>query len=374
MDVLGTYDDKFGDFTVKVSVGGNILYSKASGISNSSKSGSGLTVPNVYTVQNISSGALNYSNYRNQKGINSVYAMANFSWREIAYLDVTGRNDWSSTLPAENRSYFYPSVSLSLMIDQMINLGDKVDMLKVRGGWAQVGNDTSPYQLFATYGNAGQWGDAIRLDKSSQLLSPNLLPEESKSFEIGTDLRMFGNRLRFEGTYYSVDNKNQILGVDLPASTGYSKVLINAGLLQSKGWEFLLGITPIKTNDWKWDVDINFTKNETTVLELSEGLSSIQFWDEAKVRNVGYVKGNYPGADGVMGTADDVYQDGLVGNLYARKINRVKDKSSDYYGYPILGSGLDAEWEGEDTYSKVGNYNPDFIMGLQTSVSYKNLI
>ncbi len=372
MDVLGTYNDEFGDFSVKVSAGGNILYSKASGISNSSKSGSGLIVPNVYTVQNISSGALNYSNYRNQKGINSIYAMANFSWREIAYLDVTGRNDWSSTLPAENRSYFYPSASLSLMIDQIIDMGSKVDMLKIRGGWAKVGNDTSPYQLFATYGNAGQWGDAIRLSKGSSLLNQNLLPEESTSFEIGTDIRMFANRLRFEGTYYSVDNRNQILGVDLPASTGFSNVLINAGLLQSKGWEFLLGVTPIKTSDWQWDLDLNFTKNETTVLELSEGLSSIQFWDEAKVRNIGYVKGNYPGPDGVMGTSDDVYQDGLVGNLYARKINRVKDESSPYFGYPILGSGLDAEWEGEDVYSKVGNYNPDFIMGLQSSLSYKN--
>ena len=365
MDVLGTYKNDFDDFSVSVSAGGNVLYSKASSLSNSSKSGSGLVVPNVYTIQNISSGALNYSNGRSQKGINSVYGMANLSWREIAYLDLTARNDWSSTLPAENRSYFYPSASLSLMIDQIISMGDKVDMLKIRAGWAQVGNDTSPYQLLSTYGDAGQWGDAIRLGKSGTVLSPNLLPEESTSYEIGTDIRMFANRLRFEGTYYSVDNRNQILQVQLPASTGFSSTLINAGLLQSKGWEFLLGVTPVRTQDWKWDVDINFTKNETTLLELSEGLSSIQFWDEAKVRNIGYVKSDDEnGPNGI--------QDGLVGNLYARKINRVKDESSPYYNYPILGSGLDAEWEGEDTYSKVGNYNPDFIMGIQSSLTYKN--
>ena len=365
MDILGTYKKDFEDFTVSVSAGGNVLYSKASNISNSSKSGSGLIVPGVYTIQNISSGALNYSNGRSQKGINSVYGMANLSWKEIAYLDITARNDWSSTLPAENRSYFYPSASLSIMIDQFISMGDKVDMFKIRGGLAQVGNDTSPYQLLSTYGDAGQWGDAIRLGKSGTVLSPNLLPEESTSFEIGADIRMFANRLRFEGTYYSVDNKNQILQVQLPASTGFSSTLINAGLLQSKGWEFLVGFTPVKTQDWTWDVDINFTKNETTLLELSEGLSSIQFWDEAKVRNVGYVKNDDEnGPNGI--------QDGLVGNLYARKINRVKDESSPYYNYPILGSGLDAEWEGEDEYSKVGNYNPDFIMGLQSSLSYKN--
>lgn len=360
MDLLGTYKDSWNDFSFSVSAGGNILYSKGSSISNSSKSGSGLVVPNVFTIQNISSGTLNFSNYRSEKGINSVYAMANLSYKEVAYLDLTARNDWSSTLPPENRSYFYPSASLSLMIDQMVDLGRKVDMLKIRGGWAQVGNDTSPYQLFATYGDAGQWGDAIRLAKASGLLSPNLLPEESTSFEIGTDVRMFSNRLHFEGTYYSVDNRNQILGVPLAASTGFSGVQINAGLLQSKGVEFLLGGTPVKTLDWTWDLNLNFTKNETRILELTENVEFVQFWDEARVKNIGYVKN------------EALSRDGLVGNLYSRKVNRVKDHSSPYYGYPILGSGLDAEWEGEEEYSKVGNYNPDFIMGLQSSLSYKN--
>ena len=176
IDILGTYKNNWGDITASISAGGNILYSKASSISNSSKSGSGLVVPNVFTVQNISSGALNFSNYRSQRGMNSVYAMANLGWKDIAFLDLTARNDWSSTLPPENRSYFYPSASLSILADEIFNMGAIVDMLKLRGGWAQVGNDTSPYGLVATYGNAGQWGDAIRLAKSSGLLSPNLLP------------------------------------------------------------------------------------------------------------------------------------------------------------------------------------------------------
>ncbi|MDB4583155.1 SusC/RagA family TonB-linked outer membrane protein [Draconibacterium sp.] len=360
LDVLATYKKDWDSFSVSASAGGNILYSKASRTSNSSKSGSGLIVPNVFTIQNISSGALNYSNYRSEKGINSVYAMANLGWRDMVYLDVTARNDWSSTLPPENRSYFYPSASLSVMVNEIINMGDKVDMIKLRGGWAQVGNDTSPYQLYATYGDAGQWGDAIRLAKGSGLLSPNLLPEESTSFEIGTDINMFQNRLRFEGTWYTIDNRNQILGVPLANSTGFSGVKINAGLLQSTGWEFLLGVTPVRTNDWNWDLNLNFTKNETTIIELTEEVEFIEFWSEAKVKNIAYVKNETLG------------RDGLVGNLYARKIRRVEDESSPYNGYPILGSGLDAEWEGEEEYSKVGNYNPDFIMGIQSSLSYKN--
>jgi len=358
MDFLATYTNKWGDFDATVSGGGNLLYSKASHISNSSKSGSGLIVPNVFTVQNISSGALNYNNFRSEREINSLYAMANLAWKEIAYLDLTARNDWSSTLPPENRSYFYPSASLSIMLDQIFNMGGKVNMFKLRGGLAQVGNDTSPYRLFATYQDAGQWGDAIRLSKQSGLLSPNLLPEIATSYEVGTEIRLLSNRLRLDGTYYRVDNKNQILGVPLAASTGYSGVQINAGMLQSKGVEFLLGITPVRTREWNWDVNINFTKNETRILDLAEGVDFVQFWDQARVKNIGYVK-------------DDTH-DGLVGNLYSRRVQRVTDKSSPYYGYPILGSGLDAEWMGEEEYSKVGNYNPDFIMGLQSSLSYKN--
>jgi len=360
MDILATYQKQLNDFSVTASAGGNLLYAKSSSVSNSSKSGSGLIVPNLFTVNNISSGALNYSNYRSQKAINSVYAMANLGWADIVYLDLTARNDWSSTLPAENRSYFYPSASLSIMVDQIINLGDQVEMFKIRGGAAQVGNDTSPYRLYPTYQDAGQWGDAIRLAKQSGLLSPNLLPEEATSYEIGTDIRLFSNRLRFDGTYYQVDNRNQILGVPLAASTGFSGVQINAGLLQSTGVEFLLGVTPVKTTNWNWDLNLNFTKNKTVILELAEEVEFVQFWSEARVRSIGYVKNEAEG------------HDGLLGNLYSRKVMRVTDQSSPYYDYPILGSGLDAEWQGEEEYSLVGNYNPDFIMGLQSSLTFKN--
>ncbi len=291
--------------------------------------------------------------------------MANFGWKDIMYLDLTGRNDWSSTLPPENRSYFYPSASLSLLVNNMFDMGSNVNMIKLRGGWAQVGNDTGPYRLNATYGDAGQWGDATRLTKPGGLLAPNLLPEEATSLEFGMDLKFFHNRLRFEGTYYTVDNRNQILGVPLAASSGFSGVQINAGLLQSTGYELVLGGTPVKTDNWNWDLNLNFTKNETRMIELAEGVDFIQFWSEAKVKSMGYVQG-------YVANEADGPEDGLVGNLYSRKIMRVTDENSPYFGYPILGSGLDAEWQGEDEYSKIGNYNPDFIMGLQSSLSYKN--
>ncbi len=360
-DVLATYKNHWDDFSLTASAGGNLLYSRWANVSNSSKPGSGLIIPYLYTIQNIENTSLNYSNARYERAINSLYAMANLGWRDMVYLDLTARNDWASTLPAENRSYFYPSASLSLLLNNMIDMGRNVNLFKIRGGIAQVGNDTSPYSLYATYYDAGQWGDAIRLGKPGDLLNPILLPEESKSYEVGMDIKMFNNRLRFEGTWYQADNRNQILSVPLAGSAGFNSIKINAGLLQSKGVELMLGFTPIETKDWTWDLNVNFTKNKTWLLELSEGTDFVQFWDEARVRNIAYAK------DESLG------RDGLIGNLYTRKILRVTDENSPYFGYPLLPENdEDAEWQSEDEYSKVGNYNPNFIMGLQTSITYKN--
>jgi len=360
LDALATYKDNWDDFSLSASLGGNLLYSRGSSISNSAKGGSGLIIPYVYTVQNIKNTGLAYSNSRSERAINSIYAMANMGWRDQIYLDLTARNDWSSTLPSENRSYFYPSASLSLMISNMLVMGSKVNLLKVRGGIAQVGNDTSPYSLYPTYYDAGQWGEAIRLGKPGSLLNPTLLPEEATSYEIGLDFRGLDNRLRFEGTYYKEDNRNQILGVPLAGSTGFGSIKVNAGLLQSKGWEMSIGYTAIKNSDWTWDLDLNFTTNDTYLLELTDGVSFVDFWDEARVKNTAHVKN------------EELGHDGLIGNLYTRKILRVTDEASPYYNYPLLPEGEDAEWQRGDEYSKVGNYNPDFIMGLQSALSYKN--
>ncbi len=362
IDVLATYKKDWENFNLSVSAGGNMLYAKNTVISNSSKGGSGLIVPNVFNVQNISSASLNYENLLYQRSINSIYALANLGWKEILYLDLTARNDWSSTLPPENRSYFYPSASLSVMADKIFDMGSKVNMLKLRGGWAQVGNDTSPYNLFPVYDDdLGQYGDAIRLNKPGTLLTPDLKPEEATSLEFGADLRMFNNRLRFEGTYYMVDNRNQILSnIPLAVSSGFSNINLNAGLLKSKGVELMLGVTPVRSGNWNWDLNLNFTKNETKIIELADGVDVIEFWSENESKSLGYAKNSATG------------EDGLVGNIYSPLMKRVTDKNSPYYGYPLIGEGLFGDWVPEEEMVKVGNYNPDFIMGLQSQLSYKN--
>lgn len=355
VDFLATYSKVTDIISLSVSAGGNALYKKGTSMSSSSKSGAGLIVPNVFTLSNIKSGSLDYGSYWSQKAIYSLYGLINLGFRDMIFLDLTGRNDWSSTLPKENWSYFYPSASLSILVNEMINLGEGVDLFKIRGGWAKVGNDTDPYQLYSTYGNAGQWGDATRLAKSGQILTPNLKPEEAVSKEAGLDLSFLKNRLRFEGTYYVVENRNQIIrNIPVASSTGSDAVNINAGLIRSKGWEFMIGGTLVKTPNWFWDVSANFTRNRTRVVEIAEGIDVIKFWEDAKGGAWSYV-------------GDE------VGAIYDAEVITVTDKNSPYYGYPILDEA-ELEWgavEMRYTKNKVGNYNPRFIMGFQSSLSYK---
>ncbi len=354
-DFLATYSKEFNKFGIVASAGGNNLRKKSSSISNSSRSTEGLIIPNLYTVQNITSSSLVYSNYRSQRAIYSVYGLMNLSFDNMIYLDLTARNDWSSTLPEGENSYFYPSASLSLLLNEMVDMGSSIDLLKLRGGWAQVGNDTSPYNLYANYGNAGQWGEATQLAKSGTLKTPNLKPEEATSMEFGIDLSMVNNRIRFEGTYYEVGNKNQIIpGIPLASSSGYSSVTINAGLIESRGWEFLVGLTPVKTNQLVWDVNVNLSRNRTKLTRLAEGIEFMKFWSDAKGGAWTYV-------------GDD------IGDLYDADIIRVEDENSPYYQYPIVG-GSNYQWqviESSDTKNKIGNYNPDFLLGLQSRLTYK---
>jgi hypothetical protein len=331
------------------------MYSRGYAMEAGSQGGMGLIVPGVFSLGNIEAGRLSYGSNWSQKAIQSVYALANLGWKDMLYLDLTARNDWSSTLPRKNRSYFYPSASLSLLVNQMVNLGPKVSLIKLRGGWAQVGNDTSPYQLLATYANYGQWGNAIRLGEAGTLLVPDLKPELATSMEFGTDLGFFGQRLRFEGTYFIVDNQNQIIrNVPDPFSSGYSASNINMGLVQSKGWEFTLGVTPIKNKELIWDVDINLTRVRTTLKELAPGIDKIEFWDDANARAWAFV-----GKE--------------IGDIYDRAILTVTDKGSPYYGYPIINNYELQYVPQNEANNKIGNYNPNFVLGMQSSLTYKNV-
>ncbi len=355
IDFLATYAKSLNDFSLSFSLGGNARKSTNAIISESSKGGTGLVIPGLYTLQNIATANIQYSSTHSNKVVYSAYGMANIGYKDMVYLDVTARNDWSSTLPVDNRSYFYPSASVSVLLNEMFQIpNNRIDLLKVRAGVAQAGNDTNPYALFNTLGLAESWGGVTRLGKPGSILLPDLKPEITTSMDLGLDLTMYKNRLRFSGTYYTVENRNQIIPTTLPASTGFTSKNINAGLLESRGIELTLGGTPIDRNGWRLDVTTNFYKNATTIKELSEGLNFYTLWTDAKGGAWTYVGDK-------------------IGDIYDAEIVTVTDKASKYYGYPILDS--DGSWQSisaSKSKTKIGNFNPDFILGLQTSLTYKN--
>ncbi|MBC9909702.1 SusC/RagA family TonB-linked outer membrane protein [Chitinophaga varians] len=354
IDVLLTYKKDIGDVDFSVSAGGNKRYQTGKNIITSTKDGTGLNTPGVYTIQNIAPQNLNYNSTLFEKGVNSIYGMLNVGYKGMAYLDVTGRTDWSSTLP-NAAAYFYPAASLSLLVNEMAHLtSDDINLIKLRAGAAQVGNDASPYQLLATLYNVGAWGNIPRLSTSGNLLNPFLKPEIATSYEGGADINLFRNRLRFAVTYYMVENKNQIFSPKTAPSSGFSSRNINAGLLRSRGIELTLGGTPLQQKNWKWDVNMNFTRNRTKIISLPDDLPYYTLWQEGKGGAWTYV-----GED--------------IGDIYDAQLVTVTDKSSPYYGYPLLDNT--GKWQSLDATNarnKIGNFNPNFIMGLQTTLSYKN--
>ncbi|MCW3466731.1 SusC/RagA family TonB-linked outer membrane protein [Chitinophaga nivalis] len=202
------------------------------------------------------------------KNVNSLYAFANLSYDDKIFLDVTGRNDWSSTLPANNNSFFYPSVSTSVILSKLLHLPKAIDYAKLRMSFAQLGNDTDPYgvdKYFRTNDFPGS------VSSSGTLYNTNLKPEISNSFETGMEFQLLKNRLGMDVTYYRTNTRNQILEAALDLSTGYNKAWINSGLVRNAGVELMLNGKPINNKNFKWNTTITWAKNTNKVLELAAG-------------------------------------------------------------------------------------------------------
>ncbi|WP_187175734.1 SusC/RagA family TonB-linked outer membrane protein [Algoriphagus sp. AK58] len=353
IEFLTTYRKSISNFNISLSGGGNIMQQYYRDNYMGSAPNAGLIVPGLYRISNVPNTGLRYSNFYSEKAIYSLFAIASIGYMDQLYLDLSGRNDWSSTLPSSNRSYFYPSVSLSWLANYTFNLPETISMLKVRAGFAQAGNDTSPYALEPILGTSN-WGSLITTNYPGTLLNPNLKPEINTSQELGLDFNLWDNRVRFEGTYFYQKNENQILSVPTPSSSGYSQKQVNAGLLSSKGWEIQLGGTPIKNaNGFTLDINANYTRIRTTLEELADGMDFITLWED-----------NNGGASTFVG--------GQIGDLYSRGFATVTDPNSPYYRWPILNAN--GSWiplNGREDRRKVGNFNPDALIGVQTRLSYK---
>lgn len=271
-DLMLNFDKRFGDLSVLANFGAATTSSKYSGVGGASGY---FTLVGMRAFAN-GNNQTNWESY-SKKRVNSVLGNASFGYKNMAYLDFTARNDWSSTLPANNRSYFYPSVGLSGILSEILPLPEQISFWKVRASWAQVGNDTDPYRLANTYSLDKTNGTIINATSSSTFPLADLKPESTKSWEFGTELKLFENRLGIDATYYTSNTTNQILSVTTPGSSGYTSKLINAGKMTSKGWEVMLTGTPIQTKDFSWDLTLNWGQNRTECVELDSQSGMTQF-------------------------------------------------------------------------------------------------
>jgi len=235
----------------------------------------GLNTAGLYTVTNGVDGYM-VSDFENQRVVNSLLGSVSFGYNSSLYLDITGRNDWSSTLPAENNSYFYPSATASYVFSEVFDV-PAVSFGKVRLGWAQVGNDTSPYQTGITYAINPNYGSNGSATVPNAQNNPNLRPEKTTSLEFGVEVNFFNDRVRLDATYYNATTEDLIFNVPVSPASGYSSTVLNAGKTSNKGVEIALAATPVATENLTWNIGLNFAKNRNELLELADGVENIRY-------------------------------------------------------------------------------------------------
>lgn len=311
-----------------------------------------LLIPGIYNFTNTAVN-LQVEQMVSEKRINSLYGFGQIGYNNILFLDITGRNDWSSTLPVGNNSYFYPSATLSAIISDMVTMPDAISFFKVRGAYAEVGNDTNPYSLTNVFNPATAWGSIQSKSESNRLANAELKPERTGSMEFGTDIRLLKGRLGLDFTYYDNRTRNQIIPIELDISTGYASRIINAGEIQNNGIEIVFSARPIqKVNGLNWNIMANFTRNRSKVLELTDDLDTYSMV-------------------GRNGATIQARIGERMGNMYGRGFARVDDPNSPYFGQ-IIHNTSGTPLTSTDLVLQ-GNYNPDWMLGIQNNFNYKRL-
>jgi TonB-linked SusC/RagA family outer membrane protein len=339
-DILATYTGYLSDdLSLSLSAGANARKERGTSLTSNSQGGAGLIVPNLFGLGNTGDVQSNF-NIGGPRDVNSVYAFANIGFKNSIYLDITARNDWSSTLPSENWAFFYPSVGLSLVLSDLVKLPSAINFAKLRGSWAQVGNDATPFQLqrLASVGAGGANG-FLTLDGT--LRNEDLLPEETTGIEIGADLRLF-NKFGLDFTYYKSNTRNQLFSIALPIGSGASQIFTNGGDVQNSGIEAVLTFTAVDQGNFRWDVGFNYTKNNSNVLEINDERPSVTV-----------------GGDFLRSFR--IEQGSPWGNVYSRGFQR-NDAGQVLIGedgLPLISDGLTIN---------VANFNPDWLGGISNNI------
>jgi len=327
-------------------------------------SGFNLSVPNLYTIQNAVDRTPNYNVVA--KELQSVFGQVNFDYKGTFFLDVTARNDWSSTLPSNANSFFYPSVSGSYVFSETLGLPENIFTFgKVRASWAKVGNDTDPYRLKPTYSLAwsgthlgqplGTIGSMAYQDYPNFAIPlSNMKPESTTGLEFGLDLRFLNDRLGLDVAYYQTTTSNQILPTTISATSGFLAATINAGEMQNTGFEVMLRATPVKLdNGFQWDINLNFARNRNKVVSL---LGT----DENGKQKLEQLQLGADRAVFIQARPGNPYGD-IVGVAYKKDANG--NKIFDANGMPVA----------SDNVQVLGNVMPNWIGGITNTFTYKNL-
>jgi TonB-linked SusC/RagA family outer membrane protein len=370
-------DKRVGEIGIKANAGGNIRRNNLNFILESTSGG--LATPELYNIGN-SIGRPTTQNTFSEREVRSVYGSVSLDYKDMIYLEGTARNDWSSTLPKANNSYFYPSGSLSFIFSELLQNKQTLSYGKIRAAVAQVGSDIGPYQIAPTFIAGNPVGSNPTQALPTRLPNTNLKPGLSTSYEGGIDLKFLNNRLGLEFTAYTTDNINQILPLTVPSSSGYTSALVNAGNIRSKGIELHLNAMAVKMKDFSWEIDINADRNRSQVIELAENLKAY------RLDNIGGTLGS----QGVAGSpfAGVPIFSGSTLSLVAREGKDwgviVGRKIKTYQAVDAAGKAIDSPSNGKrlvdsdgfylyDNSQDIGSILPDFKGGVFNTFKYKNL-
>ncbi|MGL5272131.1 MAG: SusC/RagA family TonB-linked outer membrane protein, partial [Phocaeicola sp.] len=360
-EFLLMFNKRFDEFSLQANLGANIMKRRYEYVYGQTQGG--LAIPLFYNLKNSLQAAAAY-NFEREKGINSFFGNVSAGWRNMLYLEATLRNDKSSTLPSSNNSYLYPSVTGSFIFSELLREDAPwISFGKLRAGWAQVGNDTDPYNVLSTYTqytNIDENAPGYRLP--STLNNKDLRPESTTSFELGLEMSFFNNRLGFDATYYTSETKDQIIPLSVSGTTGYIYSVINSGVISNKGLEFAFHGTPIQTRKFSWETSITLASNKNQVKELIDGVDYYRITTAPFKVEIGVMKGDSYGV--IMGT-NYVFDDNG---------NRMIDPSTGLYlatdSNESLGSIYPNFTGGWSNTFKIGNFDTSILIDFSQGGHY----
>ncbi len=356
-------DKEFGNLSLNAVAGWNLNQRSSY---SSGGSFQGLLFPGWANFDNNAS-ISPISTYYSRRRLVGAFGQVDLNYKGWANISVSARNDWSSTLPIEDNSYFYWGVNGALILTDALDIkSDVLNFLKIRAAYGTTGNDASVYLTSSPYyymstASGGPWasltfplGDAAGYNKSTRIPATSLRPEMSQEIEFGFDLRMFNNRLTIDAAFYNRDTKDQIMSLSAASESGFSSKIANVGKIHNHGIELGIGIVPVRTKDFEWDMHGTFTKNWSEVKELYEGTTEIA-WQGVGGSPMLYMEVGEP-----------------IGVFKFYDYNRVEDPNSEHYGKTIVNGQTGYPSYNTDKMVKYGTSAPDFIVGLTNSFTYKD--